>query len=77
MLSLIEMRDWVAQTDDDYVRIAIQAGHDLARVAKLRRDLRERLKGSSFGDAPRYTRAVEQAYREMWRAWCAKQSSRR
>jgi len=65
------MHDWVAHTDDDYVRIALQAGRDLARVAKLRQDLRKRVRESPFGDVQRYTRAVEQAYRKMWRAWCA------
>jgi predicted O-linked N-acetylglucosamine transferase (SPINDLY family) len=69
MLGMLDLRDWVAQSDDDYVRIALQAGRDLPRVARLREQLRERLKKSPWADG-RYTRAVEQAYREMWRKWC-------
>jgi predicted O-linked N-acetylglucosamine transferase (SPINDLY family) len=64
------MDDWVAQTDDDYVAIALRAGREPERVAALRQNMRERLRASPCGDAPRYTRAVEQVYRQMWRKWC-------
>jgi predicted O-linked N-acetylglucosamine transferase (SPINDLY family) len=70
LLSQIGMDDWVAQTDDDYVAIALRAGRELDRVAELRANLRERLGASPCGDVQRYTRAVEQAYRQMWRQWC-------
>jgi predicted O-linked N-acetylglucosamine transferase (SPINDLY family) len=70
LLSQIGMDDWVAQTDDDYVAIALRAGREPERVAALRQNMRERLRASPCGDAPRYTRAVEQVYRQMWRKWC-------
>jgi len=40
-------------------------------LAELRSTLRERMQNSVLMDAPRFTRQVEQAYREMWRDWCA------
>jgi protein O-GlcNAc transferase len=37
----------------------------------LRRGLRQRLEGSPLMDGAAFTRDVEQAYRRMWRKWCA------
>ena len=70
-LSLPEL---IAQTPDEYVRIAGELAGNLPRLAELRSTLRERMQASPLTDGPRFTRHVEQAYREMWRAWCAKQS---
>ena len=75
LLSVVGMRDWIAQSEDEYVRIAVEAGGDWARVARLRRELRTLLRASAYGDVRRYTHAVEQAYRRVWRTWCAKQCS--
>jgi predicted O-linked N-acetylglucosamine transferase (SPINDLY family) len=71
MLTMLGLKDWVAETEDDYVRIALEAGRALPRLAELRQGLRERLVKSPWGKG-RYTRAVERAYRQMWRTWCAK-----
>lgn len=72
MLTAVQMRDWIAHSDDDYVRIAVEAARDLPRLASLRQELRPRLAASVFGDAQRYTREAEQAYRSIWRSWCAR-----
>ena len=37
--------------------------------------LRERMQFSALMDTPRFTRQIEAAYRQMWRAWCAKQTA--
>ena len=59
-----------------YVAIAVHYDDEtLPRLAQLRSTLRDRMKSSAFMDAPRFARNVEQAYRQMWRAWCAKQCS--
>jgi predicted O-linked N-acetylglucosamine transferase (SPINDLY family) len=70
VLSLLQMQDWVAETEDDYVRIATQKREDLDALAGLRRQLRTRLTQSPYGDVENYVRAVERAYRSMWRRWC-------
>jgi predicted O-linked N-acetylglucosamine transferase (SPINDLY family) len=36
-------------------------------LGQLRSALRARMKASVLMDAPRFTRQIEQAYREMWR----------
>jgi protein O-GlcNAc transferase len=50
----------------------VAAARDLEGLQALRQGMRSRLAGSDFGDAGRYVRAVERAYRAMWRRWCEK-----
>ena len=71
-LVALEMEDWIAHSEDDYVRIAVAAAGDLPRLSALRQGLRLRIANYPFGDLPRFTRAVERGYRTMWREWCSK-----
>ena len=73
-LSNLRLPELVAHTEDDYVEIAAQWAGDLPRLAELRATLRARMQGSVLMDAPRFTRQIEAAYRQMWRAWCAQQT---
>ena len=59
-----------ASSPEEYVRIAAALGRDAPRLAEFRASLRERMAGSPLMDGPRFARNVEQAYRQMWRAWC-------
>ena len=71
MLTVLGMPEWIARSDEEYVRIAVQAARDLPGLARLRAELRSRLAASMLGDVQRYTREVEAALRSMWRRWCA------
>jgi predicted O-linked N-acetylglucosamine transferase (SPINDLY family) len=73
ILAAMGMQDWVAGSDEDYVRIAIEAARDLPRLAAVRAGLRARASASPCGDLPAYVRSVEASYREMWRRWCDEQ----
>ena len=73
VLTAIGMQDWVARSDEDYVRIAIEAASDLPHLAGLRQRLRAHMAASAVGDAKRYPAAVERAYRSMWLRWCKKE----
>jgi predicted O-linked N-acetylglucosamine transferase (SPINDLY family) len=76
-LSVLQMQDWVAASEKDYVRIAVEAARDLPRLAALRGQLRGRMAGTVLGDPRRYTRAVEAAYRTMWQRWCGFRSKKK
>src|SRR5262249_17761112 len=70
LLTTIGLSDLVAQTPDQYVDIAVRLVHDLGRLTHERRTLRDRLLTSPIADAGRYTRAVEDVYRDLSRGWC-------
>ena len=71
LLANVGLPDLVARDPGEYVRIAAALGTDAHRLAEFRASLRERMAASPLMDATRFARNVEQAYREMWRAWCA------
>lgn len=65
------LEDLAAASPDDYVRIAAALAADPGRRAELRRTLRGRMQASPLTDARVFTPDLEQAYRRMWRRWCA------
>lgn len=70
ILTALAMQDWIAKSDEEYVRKALDAARHLPRLAALRTGLRTRMRKSIVGDVQAYTRAVELAYRTAWRRWC-------
>jgi predicted O-linked N-acetylglucosamine transferase (SPINDLY family) len=73
-LSALGLSDCIARDRPSYVDLAVAKAADLPALAGLRATLRERLSSSVVGSPRRYARAVESAYREMWRRWCREQS---
>jgi predicted O-linked N-acetylglucosamine transferase (SPINDLY family) len=71
ILRVIGLEELVAATEDEYVALAVALASDRTRLAQLRRDLRRRMSHSPLCDAAGFTRELEQAYRRLWRAWCA------
>jgi predicted O-linked N-acetylglucosamine transferase (SPINDLY family) len=67
------LADWVAQDEDDYLRRATDFAADLPALAALRAQLRPQLLASPLCDAPRFARHLAEAWRGMWREWCARQ----
>ena len=71
-LTHLGLPELVAQTPDDYVRIASSLGSDLPRLEALRGTLRQRIMASPLCDGPAYARSIECAFRAAWRRWCEK-----
>ena len=71
ILSAAGLADFVAHSEDDFVRLAARLAKDVPHLAQVRRTMRERMRSSAFMDAHGFTRNVERAYREMWRKWSA------
>jgi predicted O-linked N-acetylglucosamine transferase (SPINDLY family) len=65
------LEDLIAQSPDEYVQIAARLAGDLARLARLRAELRGRMTASPLLDFVGFTRNLESAYRQMWATWCA------
>ena len=60
----------IAYTPEQYVHMAIQLARDHDRLATMRQQTRTRVMEARFADIPAVTRAIEEAYRQMWRERC-------
>jgi predicted O-linked N-acetylglucosamine transferase (SPINDLY family) len=70
-LTALALEDFIAPDLEAYVALAVAKAADLPALARLRATLRARMAGAAIGDPKRYAQAVEAAYREIWRRWCA------
>jgi predicted O-linked N-acetylglucosamine transferase (SPINDLY family) len=75
ILSAIGERRCIARDADEYVSKAVALAADPIRLNELRQGLRARLEASPLMDAPALTCSIEGAYRDAWRAWCARRAS--
>jgi protein O-GlcNAc transferase len=66
------LADWVAQTPEDYVALAVRTAGNLDQLSHLRAQLRDRVK-TPLCNAQQFTQVLEEAYRDMWRRRTAQQ----
>ena len=76
LLANLQLLELAADNDEDYVKIAVRLASDLPKLAALRTQLRGRMERSPLMDSVRFTRNLEQAYRQMWGEWCAQQEQK-
>ena len=67
LLSNVGLPELIAPTGQEYVQIAVDLANDLPRRSELRASLRERMRNSALMNSHRLARAVESAYRAMWK----------
>lgn len=77
ILTTLGMPDWIAESQDEYVKLAIQKAADLQSLSALRGALRGRFMASVIGNQAAYVRCVEREYRLLWREWCARRPNAR
>jgi predicted O-linked N-acetylglucosamine transferase (SPINDLY family) len=70
LLHAVGLPGLVADSPDEYVRIAAGLAADAARRAELRASLRAMLLGSPLCDAPGFARKFGEALRGVWRERC-------
>lgn len=61
----------VTRTVDEYVDAAIALANDRDRLRALRAGLREKVAGTPLMNQSAFARAMQDAFRAMWRTWCA------
>ena len=66
LLAAAGLTDWVAASEDDFLRIAGDLVLDPAALAVCRRDLRSRLRASALLDGRGFARALEAQIRRLW-----------
>jgi predicted O-linked N-acetylglucosamine transferase (SPINDLY family) len=70
ILTSIGMADWVAESADDYVALAVKFARMPELLTRLRRELPAKITAAPSGNGTLYTHAVERAYRTMWEDYC-------
>jgi len=65
------LADWIAADTGAFIAKAAGLAADQAALAAVRANLRPMLAASPLFDARGFARDLEQAFREMWRIWCA------
>ena len=70
LLSQIGLSDWIANSVEDYVGIAVALACHPSRLQDLRRSLRPRIAASPLCDGKAFARKIEAAFRTMWQRWC-------
>jgi len=63
----------VAQTPDDFLRIATNLASDLPALNEMRQSLRPRMAQSPLCDLSQFTTDFQQLLRSLWKTWCAGQ----
>jgi predicted O-linked N-acetylglucosamine transferase (SPINDLY family) len=62
--------EWVAQSEDEYVDIAVNLARDLDKLAAIRSTMRKKLEASPAMDEQAFVKRMETAYRQMWHRYC-------
>jgi predicted O-linked N-acetylglucosamine transferase (SPINDLY family) len=75
IMTTLGLTDWIAETQKQYVELAVQKASDLQPLVALRQQLRCIFTSSVIGDQEAYARAVEQEYRKLWQEWCTRQKA--
>jgi protein O-GlcNAc transferase len=76
VLRNVGLEHLVADSAERYVEIAVELATNPTELARLRETLRPRMAASPLLDAQGFTRHLETAYRDMWRAWCERPQQR-
>ena len=70
ILTAAGLPDFIAQTPEQYLKIALYLAAVVPKTPDLRQEIRRALAGSPLMDEIGIVRDVEKVYREMWRTWC-------
>ncbi len=66
LLVNLGLEELIAESPDEYIKIAIDLAVDIQRLANMRAGLRQRMMDSSLLDSVGFTRTIENAYQDMW-----------
>jgi len=70
VLTAAELADFVADSAEGYLDIAIHLANNLPLLAEFHQGLRQHVAASPLTDEANFTRHLEKIYREIWEKWC-------
>jgi predicted O-linked N-acetylglucosamine transferase (SPINDLY family) len=62
--------EWVAQSEDEYVDLAVNLASDLDKLADIRATMRAKMEDSPAMDEEAFVTRMENSYRQMWKRYC-------
>jgi predicted O-linked N-acetylglucosamine transferase (SPINDLY family) len=71
ILTAVDLAELAARTPAEFVAQAARLASEAETLGTLRATLRDHMRRSPLCDGPAFTRALEQAYRQMWKEFCA------
>jgi protein O-GlcNAc transferase len=70
LLSNVGLKEFIAQTENEYILIAAKLAADINKLQMLRSNLRTMLKNSPLTNTEQFVFDLENSYRKMWESWC-------
>ncbi|MEZ2141476.1 tetratricopeptide repeat protein [Bradyrhizobium sp. DN5] len=70
ILTALGLPNWVADGNEAYIEIAASGAAQIGDLDKLRRELPGQIDAAAAGNPASYARAVDEAYRAMWKSYC-------
>jgi hypothetical protein len=77
ILARVGLSDWIAQTEDGYIALAVQKAADIDALSRLRQEMRARMQRSNLMDRWLFVAQMQDAFQWMWRRYCEKEASGR
>ncbi|RXG92915.1 tetratricopeptide repeat protein [Bradyrhizobium zhanjiangense] len=71
ILTALGLPNWVADGNEAYIEIAASGAAQIGDLDKLRRELPGQIDAAAAGNPASYARAVDDAYRAMWKRYCS------
>lgn len=71
ILTAIGHPEWIANTSEEFVEIAVKLASDKDKLADIQANLRAEAEASPFMDYEDHAERFGQAVRECWHRWCA------
>lgn len=70
IVACVGLNQFIAQSEDEYVDIALRTARDLPTLDAVRQSIRSKKMANHDSDPLQLTGALEAAYRDMWLSWC-------
>ncbi|WP_390892681.1 O-linked N-acetylglucosamine transferase family protein [Bradyrhizobium diazoefficiens] len=71
ILTALGLPDWVTDSEEAYVDIAVSRATEIDDLDKLRRELPGQVRAAPACNPVAYAQAADEAYRAMWKRYCS------
>jgi len=75
-LNQVNRKDWIANSEDEYVEIAFNLASDINELSFSRKKLWQDVKSSALMNGELFSQNMDVALRYMWNTWCKKKESK-